>query len=71
MTPFIDYAQHLILLEQLMRSCHDLCLDKRYGQAADEAIRIQQEARALELTLAEMDRRARAADAGRSLFQQP
>lgn len=67
----IDYAQHLIRLENLLRSCHDLCLDRRYGQAADEAIRIQQEARALELTLAEMDRRARAADAGRSLPQQP
>ena len=66
MTPLIDYAQHLIRLETLMRSCHNLCLDRRYGQAADEAIQIQQEARLLELTLAEMDRRARAADAGRS-----
>jgi hypothetical protein len=54
----IDYAQHLIRLESLLRSCHDLCLDRRYGQAAVEAIQIRAEARLLELTLAEMNMRA-------------
>lgn len=62
----LDYAQHLIRLDQLCRSCHELCLAKRYGQAAEEAAQIRAEARLLALTLEEMSSRALAADAGRS-----
>lgn len=50
----IDYAQHLIRLEQLMRQAHDLCLDREYGQAQDIAQAIRTEARLLDITLSEM-----------------
>ncbi len=50
----VDYAQHLIRIDQLAREAHDRCLDKRYLQARNTAMDIMTEARLLAITLAEM-----------------
>lgn len=50
----IDYAQHMIRMEQLMREAHDKCLDNNYLSARNTAMDIMTEARLLAITLAEM-----------------
>ena len=50
----VDYAQHLIRLDQLAREAHDKCLEKNYLSARNTAMDIMTEARLLAITLAEM-----------------
>ena len=50
----IDYAQHLIRLEKLVKEASDLCLDKEYMAAWNKALDIMTEGRLLSHTLTEM-----------------
>lgn len=50
----IDYAQHLIRIEKLMRTCHELCLKQNYVDAFNEAMHIAAEAKLLATTLKDM-----------------
>lgn len=51
----IDYAQHLIKLERKLKTCHDLCLDKQYEEAALEVMDVIVESRLLYITLGQME----------------
>jgi len=47
----IDYAQHLIKIEQLLRETHDLCNDKKINEAQRLCLNIIVEARLLQSCL--------------------
>jgi hypothetical protein len=50
----IDYAMPLMNIERMARECHDLCLDHRYSEANEIALKLGAEARILSASLAIM-----------------
>jgi hypothetical protein len=50
----IDYAMPLMNIERLARECHDLCLDHKYTEANEIALKLGVEARILSASLAIM-----------------
>ena len=50
----IDYAMPLMNIERLAKECHDLCLDHRYSEANEIALKLGVEARILSASLAIM-----------------
>lgn len=50
----IDYAQHLIRIEQLTKQASQECLDRKYLEAKSTAIQLVAEARLLSITLEDM-----------------
>lgn len=53
----IDYAHHLIKIENLARKASFECLDRKYLQAKETADLIAAEARLLTLVVQEMDKK--------------
>jgi hypothetical protein len=51
----VDYAQHLIALERMLKEAHALCLDKSYMDAGRLTYDIIDEARKLSMCLHYMD----------------
>lgn len=47
----IDYAMPLMNIERMAKEAHDMCLEKRYKEAKEVALRIASEARVLSVTL--------------------
>lgn len=41
MTELIDYAMPLMIIEKQTKKVHDLCLEKKYLQAAEELTQIE------------------------------
>lgn len=60
----IDYAQHLIKLERLLKQAHDLCLLREYASAAAVMTEVTAESRLLTVTLTEMQRAKQRGDSG-------
>lgn len=50
----VDYAMPLINIERMARECHDLCLDQKYAEANEIALKIGVESRILSASLAIM-----------------
>lgn len=53
----IDYAMPLMQVERMAKQAHDLCLEKRYKEARDIAMRMASECRLLYTTLQIMEER--------------
>lgn len=53
----IDYAMPLMNIERLAKQAHDLCLEKRFKEAREVALKLGSEARVLSVTLMIMDER--------------
>ena len=51
----VDYAQHLMALERMLKETHSLCLDKNYMDAGRLTYDIIDEARKLSMCLHYMD----------------
>lgn len=51
----VDYAQHLMALERMLKESHSLCLDKNYMDAGRLTYDIIDEARKLSMCLHYMD----------------
>ena len=47
----VDYAMPLMNIERLARECHDLCLDHKYTEANEIALKLGVEARILSASL--------------------
>lgn len=50
----IDYAMPLMNIERLAKECHNLCLEQRYDEANEVALKLGVEARILSASLAIM-----------------
>lgn len=50
-----DYAMPLITIERLTKQIHDLCLENRYAEAGEAALRLGVEVRILQGVLAIME----------------
>ena len=50
----IDYAMPLMNIDRMVRECHDLCLDHKYSEANEIALKLGVEARILSASLAIM-----------------
>ena len=53
----IDYAMPLMNIERMAKEAHDLCLEKKFDQARELALKIGSEARVLGVTLILMQER--------------
>lgn len=53
-TVLIDYAKPLMHIEWLVKKVHDLCLEHKYEQAQEAALRLTAEGRLLQTTLNHM-----------------
>jgi len=51
----VDYAMPLINIERLARDIHELCLEHKYKEAQELALRLGAEARVLGMTLTIME----------------
>ena len=51
----VDYAMPLINIERLARDIHELCLEHKYKEARELALRLCAEARVLGMTLTIME----------------
>lgn len=51
MDDIIDYAQHMMKIERLLKATHDACLDKDYETAMNLTPEIIVEARALRVAI--------------------
>lgn len=47
----IDYAMPLMNIERMAKQAHDLCLEKRFAEAREVALKIGSESRVLSVTL--------------------
>lgn len=54
MNEIVDYAMPLMQIEKLTKKVHDLCLDKRYLDAANEIVSIEYQAAILRENLISM-----------------
>lgn len=50
----IDYAGHLITIEELARATHDHAESRRYAEAVESALRMQAECKLLAHAITEM-----------------
>lgn len=50
----IDYAMPLMNIERLAKECHDLCLQRKYAEANEVALKLGVETRILSASLAIM-----------------
>lgn len=50
----IDYAMPLMNIERLAKECHDLCLQRKYAEANEVALKLGVETRILSTSLAIM-----------------
>lgn len=50
----IDYAMPLMNIERLAKECHNLCLEQRYDEANEVALKLGVETRILSASLAIM-----------------
>lgn len=53
-TEIVDYAMPLIRIERMTKQAHELCLEKKYDEANEVALKIGVEVRILCATLAIM-----------------
>lgn len=53
----IDYAMPLMQLERMAKQAHNLCLEKKYKEAGDIAMKMASECRLLYVTLQIMEER--------------
>lgn len=51
----VDYAMPLMKMEALMREIHDLCLEKKYGEASQYINSLEFEAALLRKNLHQME----------------
>ena len=51
----VDYAMPLMKMEALLREIHDLCLDKKYGEASQHINSLEFEAALLRKNLHQME----------------
>ena len=55
-----DYAMPLIEIERMTKSIHDLCLERKYGQARELTTHLSVETRILQATLALLEEKEKA-----------
>lgn len=55
-----DYAMPLIEIERMTKAIHDLCLERKYGQAREITIHLGVENRILQATLALLEEKEKA-----------